>query len=578
MKARDLWCRCALAAVLLTVWSARAEQQGSATTADAELVKLIAEQGGWAEAFAAFCARGSAVAAQTDRAQLVAWAERNSWATVEARMGADPALRSVFDQAKTAAAEDFAAHRFKTAFSCGVLPQEFHAAAHDPSVEHALAVAALRSGAEAQHAAPTAAAAPGTAAAPAVAATQAGAAEAIATPASPAGQLTQGLASFAVPAGWTVQRTDASATLLQRTTAHTRAVILVTTLPLSGGLPEAFSSAVRSHFPGTGLQLKYTHAGTTAAGSQEIYVLDTGKVGPRGQFENVAAVGVALGDRMQFAMLMNDDWGGESVQHRAAFEKLVEGWQLHGEAGSGWDPLHPPKPLTPLDGFFMGSRMQNQLNPLGGMDLLAIREYLLLLPTGQAYHGLPKGGHVLDMDFPTVCREQPLNCGTYTVDGSAVRLTWKGEYGLVTEERGTITRNSGGETVVSNVNGTNAVAVAPVEHLRIQGNYTATMAQSGGAGNSTSVVAQTFINFRADGTYQKSGFSSASFGGGGASGTVQSHRGVEAGTYTLDGYTLSLQPAGGQPPETFTAVIPVVNRSPDALFLDDRSFLRNGSY
>ena len=77
-----------------------------------------------------------------------------------------------------------------------------------------------------------------------------------------------------------------------------------------------------------------------------------------------------------------------------------------------------------------------------------------------------------------------------------------------------------------------------------------------------------------DGTYRKSGFASSSFSNAGASGTVSSKRGVQAGHYTIDGYTLTLTPQDGQPPELFTIIFEEISPSPKAIFINDSAFLR----
>jgi hypothetical protein len=228
-------------------------------------------------------------------------------------------------------------------------------------------------------------------------------------------------------------------------------------------------------------------------------------------------------------------------------------------------------------GFYFGSRLQNQLNPLGGMDLNAVREYLVLLPTGQAFQALPIGGHVLDMDFAAECTRLPHACGTYQIQGNRIDFIWRGEYGMVTHESSQWDTGEGGKASVASFNGTRVFEASPVRNLRITGRYTSTFASVGStAFQSTSVVAQTFISFSPDGSYQKSGFSAASFTGTGAAGTVQNRKGVQTGRYALNGYTLTLTPSDGGTPETFTTVFEEINPSPKAVFINDKAFLRDG--
>ncbi len=98
------------------------------------------------------------------------------------------------------------------------------------------------------------------------------------------------------------------------------------------------------------------------------------------------------------------------------------------------------------------------------------------------------------------------------------------------------------------------------------------------ASSSTSVTSQTFIEFASNGRYQKSGFSAASFtnsaGGNQTGGSVNNQRGLEAGAYAIDGFTLTLTPASGGTPEEFTIVLENPSGSPQALFINDNAFLR----
>jgi hypothetical protein len=47
--------------------------------------------------------------------------------------------------------------------------------------------------------------------------------------------------------------------------------------------------------------------------------------------------------------------------------------------------------------LYWSNSLQNTINPLGGIDLREIRDYILLLPSGQAYRDLPNDGHVLNI-------------------------------------------------------------------------------------------------------------------------------------------------------------------------------------
>jgi hypothetical protein len=50
---------------------------------------------------------------------------------------------------------------------------------------------------------------------------------------------------------------------------------------------------------------------------------------------------------------------------------------------------------------------------------------------------------------------------------------------------------------------------------------------------------------------------------------------VEAGSYSIEGFRLTLKPESG-PPEYFTLVIEAPGPSPGALFINDVAFLKSG--
>ncbi|HEY1948206.1 MAG TPA: hypothetical protein VGG97_14440 [Bryobacteraceae bacterium] len=564
-----------------------AQDQRPASLNAAQLLDTVIQAGAYAEAFTQFCESGNRMAAARDQAQLRAWAQRNHWSAVQARLNADPALQTKFTSQKRLFVEGFAAHGLKTALACGLLPQELTSPAHDPSLKYSAELQMLDN-------APSANFVPS----PATPAESASGVPAAAPPALPAtgssgfvvpttgeaanvpagNPITVGSVTFTPPAGWRVTENTSQRATLQAATQHTKAVLFIEQLPLSGDFRSAFGNALRTQSPVTGLKLQYPQEGVTGGGSPMIHVRDNGTLRGGRQNETIDAVGVALGNTMLLSELVSGDWGGDNFGFQRAFEKIVSNWKLTGEKGTAWDPVNPPPPVGARSGFFFGARLQNQLNPLGGMDLNAVREYLILLPTGQAFKSLPFGGRVLDMNFAAECTRLPHACGTYRMEGSRINFTWRGEYGLVTHDNSQFDRGSGGgKASVANFNGTRVFETAPVQNLRISGRYTSTFASVGStAFHSASVVAQTFINFSPDGTYQKSGFSAASFTGTGAAGTVQEHKGVQTGRYTLNGYALTLAPSGGEPPETFTTVFEAVNPSLKAIFINDKAFLRDG--
>ncbi len=377
------------------------------------------------------------------------------------------------------------------------------------------------------------------------------------------------------PAGWTIQKRTPDVVILKTKTPHNTAVILLTDVPMSGSLEQSLYSAVRANFPGTGLTFKYPHTGTTGGGSQAMYVLDSGTLNRQSQ--DIAAVGIAVEGKLQMALLISGTWGGEWAQFRNQLDTMMSTAALQGETGGRWDPLHPPSGNRGRSGLFFGSGVQNQLNPLGGMDLVARREYVVLFPTGQAYFGLPIGGRVLDMDFAAACHPMPKRCGTYKIENGNIVFTERDAYGLVSHSSSPFTVGDPGHSIIASYHDTKAFEVLPVRDKKLSGKFTSTFAQTGHIGISTSVVSQTFIAFRPNGTYQKSGFSSASFQGAAAGGTTMNNRALGSGRYAFEGYTLTLTPASGEP-ELYTAIFENQDPNPKAVFINDKAFLKDGSY
>jgi hypothetical protein len=557
--------------------------QATAEPPTEAFIRAVAQQAGFIDAFVTYCAKANRAGVANDAVQLQGWEQRNHWQQVKPKITADPALQKLMADALAAERAELEAHAFKSAFACAALTQELRSTTHDPSLTYREAANAI--GAEPPPAAaPTAPLATATApatqppnqspppvqAAPAPAANASASAPVIST----GGSITVGSMTVTPPPGWTIQKSTPESALLKIQTQHNTGVILLSVQPLNGSLGESLVSAIRANFPGTGLTFKYPHTGVTGGGSPAMYILDSGKLNR--QYEDIAAVGIAIGGRLQMALLISSQWGGEEIKFRGQLDAMIAAAVLHGETGGTWDPLHPPPARGGRSGLFFGSGLMNQLNPLGGMDLIARREYVLLLPSGQAYYGLPEGGHVLDLDFPTACQKMPKRCGTYSIENGQIQFIERDSYGLVTHVSSTFTPGAPGHSIIADYHGTKAFEVLPVHDRKLAGKYTSTFAQTGNIGQSTSVVAQTFITFSPDGRYQKSGFSSASFQGPSAGGTTMSNRGLVSGQYRFEGYTMTLSPSNGAP-ELYTVVFENQDPSPKAIFINDKAFLKDGN-
>jgi hypothetical protein len=186
---------------------------------------------------------------------LQAWAGRNHWPSVQARINADPVLQQRFDTQKKSVISELNAHRFKSAFVCGLLAQELTSAAHDPSLKYRSQLqlldaqpdptnaAAPHSGAQQDQPSPPQSGftspSPTSAASPLVVATTG---EAAGMP--PTNRVTLGSVTFTPPAGWQLMKNASDAVAFQAATQHTKAVLLITEVQLAGEFRGAFFEAL----------------------------------------------------------------------------------------------------------------------------------------------------------------------------------------------------------------------------------------------------------------------------------------------------------------------------------------------
>ena len=381
--------------------------------------------------------------------------------------------------------------------------------------------------------------------------------------------------SFTPPAGWTAgQSSSAGVSFLKSSPDRGRWIITLASVPMQGDLATAFKQTVVAAFPGTGLTLKYTAQGHTPSGLLAISASDGGNLRGGRTYANLRAVGIAApGNRLLLVELLSTSGVGYLLDAEKDFAATVRSIQIRGtRQTAGWSVLHPPPGSGGQHGVFWSNRLQNQLNPLGGMDLRAIRSYMVLLPGGQAYNDLPNDGHVLDLDIASVCAKTPLRCGTYQVSGGSIHFIFPNEYGLLIDNVGRWNGNGG--TWSSG----NYVALQPVHAMRLDGRYTTTHYMSGStATSSTGILSQNFIQLTEDGRFQKAGFASATFSNRGTGGTVSGPgRGAESGRYSIEGYTLTLQPERGAP-EQYTLLFETVSPNAKAIWINDNTYFRDGS-
>jgi hypothetical protein len=398
-------------------------------------------------------------------------------------------------------------------------------------------------------------------------------------PVAASGPVKVGDASLMPVSGWAVTKSTPDQVILQKTmrekdTRDAKLLVVLSMQPMQGSIDQAFPAAVRRNFPGPSMELKYIHKGVTRGGQEARTVRDGGRLNlPGNPRARVRAVGMAAPDgRLLLAMiLMRSDW--ESLLSKAddEFEAMVTSLRFASQPESAlWDFNRPPKGAGGQSGLYWSNSLQNTINPFGGMDLRATRDYMILLPSGQAYRGLPDDGHVLNIDFATACKGKPKKCGTYEIRGGTMHLRWMGDYGLVEDESGAWTPSGKGGFDA----GTHYTRIMPVHDLRVSGKFTSTFAMVGTmATQSTSVVSEKYLTLTADGRYQKSGFSAASFDNSNAAGTFGGRKPVQTGTYTMNDYTLTLTPAGGAP-ELYSLVLEDPTPNATALFINDDAFLK----
>jgi hypothetical protein len=590
-----------------------ANQQQHLSSSDVQLLAQTTKQAAYAYSLAEWCTSKNRNGIQQYAAALGGWWARNHWKQLEAGPVKTELAPGEYDGLKAEATKELNAHSFKSVFACGAIANVLKQPEHDPSLKYAEdlgRIAAASAPANPQQTAtpdagakassnqsasatqnpssqPPANAAAGETSAGAPPATQSSAPHQAQAPVIANGSpLIVGDASITPTAGWSVSKSTPDQVTLQKTmvtklrssTGDARLVVLLSMQPMQGGLDQSFAAAVRRNFPGPPLELKYINKGVTRGGQQARVVRDGGRMNlPGNPRARIRAVGIAAPDgRMLLAMiLMRSDW--ESLMSKAddEFEAMIASLRFSSQPESTlWSFDRPQKGGGGQSGLYWANALINMPNAFGGMDLRAERYYVILMPDGRAYNDLPEDGHVQDIDINAACQKKPKKCGTYQISGGSIQFKWYDDYGLVEESQSPWVQ---GEKGSFNTRGHDYRRILPVHGLRVNGKYTSTFASVGSIGTqSTSVVSEKYITFTPDGRYQKSGFSGGSFDNSNAAGTFTSRKGVQAGTYSIDGYTLTLTPTGSAP-ELYSVIFEDPTPSPKAIFINDDGFLRNGS-
>jgi hypothetical protein len=183
------------------------------------------------------------------------------------------------------------------------------------------------------------------------------------------------------------------------------------------------------------------------------------------------------------------------------------------------------------------------------------------------------------MDFNAQMQLQPARCGIWSVQGDEITFEWATDFGIIRRVSSKLVRSPGSALIrFDGINLSPATGARP--NFRVQGSYTTsnvTMANTAFS-NTTASSART-LTFTLDGRYTKTGFTSVSFssdsGDARSSGAGKRNSAPESGSYTIDGFRLTLKPDNEQP-QHFTLLIETPGPSPGALFINGAAYLRSG--
>jgi hypothetical protein len=209
------------------------------------------------------------------------------------------------------------------------------------------------------------------------------------------------------------------------------------------------------------------------------------------------------------------------------------------------------------------------------MDLISQRDYATFYRNGIVYDGLPRGGQIDNMDLNSTCAQDPTDCGTYYIEGTKLITQFPNNAGLL-ENDTTSVRSPLGEAPGLSVRRHSLSKLTPVTAVRLDGAYTSLAGST--SGPSGSFARSQTIVFFPDGRYESNksiGFTATPGGinsdNGGVVGYTNS--GPNQGTYTIQGYTLTLRPSAG-PVRTATILFFDDERPVKSVLIDDEFFKR----
>ncbi|MBW6421142.1 hypothetical protein KX729_06780 [Rhizobium sp. XQZ8] len=318
------------------------------------------------------------------------------------------------------------------------------------------------------------------------------------------------------------------------------------------------------------------HYGVTVNG-HDIRVEDRCCASMKGVSVSQIVVGIAGDKRQAYLQLVQFNLRGDrSSQAEAEFAALVRSVKL--------DPSDKDFEIAPsggdggLDGVFTYLDTGLRPNVFGGMDFYSDSLIKVFDQKGIFSTELPKGG----LSIAEHCRENPTECGLYSLKGGGFFSAGNIELRSVTSDYGTIEPEASafaksGKNIKIGEREYRAIP-AFKDGATLDGEWTFTFASSGmTATSSGSVASSRTLTLKPDGTFRRTGWHGASASNeiaGSSSGlSTTGKRAAETGTYTLSGYRLDLRHATGQT-ETLSIFEPDVG-SDKLLVINGSNYLKD---
>jgi hypothetical protein len=289
---------------------------------------------------------------------------------------------------------------------------------------------------------------------------------------------------------------------------------------------------------------------------------------------SVLSVAIARGNGVFTPMILISRDDHFQYDHKKTFATWFATATLPGDAGVRWSLRSSARP-GPLRGLWMGTSLTNQLNLYGGLDLIANRHYATFFQNGIVYSELPDGGQIDNLDLAQVCSKNPTDCGTYRLEGNRLISQFPNSVGLINTDTSELEDPRDLKSGMT-FDGQSLFKVAPVAAMRLNGEYTSIDGSSSGPNGSLTLVRS--IAFAPDGRYESTGsvgFLSTPGGLSSDNGTVAGYipGSEKRGTYTIEGYTLTLKPDVG--PVRFATIVFFDDERPvKSVLIDDQYYKR----